>query len=101
MSRRQKDDNPDNSKHRPRKDTTGSAMFKDKNGNRTVGFCLWCNKDFYNLKEAKAHHANDSKDCPVFQQLRGQHYMPPVLQMMFENAGLMDEDNDSEPRSKE
>ena len=52
----------------------GGNFFKDGDGNRTIGFCLWCNKD-------------------VFQQLTEQHCMPPVLQRMFENAGILDEDN--------
>jgi len=25
----------------------GENFFKDSDGSRTVGFCLWCNKDFY------------------------------------------------------
>jgi len=48
----------------------GENFFKDSGGNRTIGFCLWCNKDFYTHEEAKAHNANDSAACPVFQELR-------------------------------
>jgi hypothetical protein len=71
----------------------GKNFFKDSDGNRTVGFCLWCNKDFYTHEEARAHHTNDSASCPVFQELRDQHCMPPALQMMFESAEMLDEDN--------
>jgi hypothetical protein len=71
----------------------GANFFKDSDGNRNVGYCLWCNKDFYSREEAKAHHVNDSAACQVFQQLKEQHCMPPVLQMMFEDAGIFDEDN--------
>jgi hypothetical protein len=35
----------------------------------------------------------------VFQQLREQHCMPPVLQMMFQDAGSLDDD--AEPGSKD
>jgi hypothetical protein len=80
----------------------GENFFKDNDGNRTVGFCLWCNQDFYTHEEAKAHNANDSAACPVFQELKDQHCMPPVLQMMFGDAGLLNEkDDDAEPGRKE
>jgi hypothetical protein len=76
----------------------GENFFKDNDGNRTVGFCLWCNMDFYSHEEAKAHNANDSAACPVFQELQDQNCMPPVLQMMFEDSGILDEDNgENEP----
>ena len=86
-------------KPRRSEDSTGANFFKDSDGNRTVGFCLWCNHDFYTYQDAKAHHANDSAPCPVFQQLREQHCMPPVLQMMFQDAGSLDDD--AEPGSKD
>jgi hypothetical protein len=71
----------------------GENFFKDSDGNPTIGFCLWCNKDFYSHGQAREHHANDSATCPVFQKLKEQHCMPPVLQMMFEDAGILDRDN--------
>jgi len=80
--------------------TPEEIPFKDENGNRTVGFCLWCNKDFYSMEEVEAHNANDMAACPVFQQLKDEHCMPPVLQMMFEDAGLLDEDEPGEDRKK-
>jgi hypothetical protein len=83
-------------------DAAGENPFKDKDGNPTIGFCLWCNKDFYTHEEAKEHNANDLAECPVFQQLKDEHCMPPVLQMMLEDAGLLDEnDDDVEPGGKE
>lgn len=66
------------------------TMFMDKDGNLTVGFCLWCNKDFYTGDEVEAHNANDMADCPVYQELKDEHCGPPVLQKMFEDAGLLD-----------
>jgi hypothetical protein len=45
-----------------------STMFRDDDGNPIVGFCLWCNKDFYSMEEAKAHNADDSKACPMLQE---------------------------------
>jgi len=47
-----------------------STMFKGSDVNPIVGFCLWCNKDFYSMGEAEAHNAKDSKACPVFQELK-------------------------------
>jgi hypothetical protein len=49
-----------------------STMFRDNDGNPIVGFCLWCNKDFYSMEEAEAHNADDGKACPVFQELKDQ-----------------------------
>jgi hypothetical protein len=52
------------------------SMFRDKNGNRTVGFCLWCNQDFYSMGEFEAHNANNMRECPVHEELKGEHCMP-------------------------
>lgn len=68
-----------------------SSMFRDEDGNPTVGFCLWCNRDFYTMDEVEAHNADDMANCPAFQELKDEHCGPPVLQMMFENAGLLHE----------
>lgn len=46
------------------------SMFVDRDGKPIVGFCLWCNKDFYSMSEVEAHNADDSKVCPVFQQFK-------------------------------
>ncbi len=63
-----------------------SSMFTDEDGNRTVGFCLWCNKDFYSMEEVEAHNADDMANCWAFQELKDEHIMPPVLQIMLEEA---------------
>jgi hypothetical protein len=67
-------------------------MFRDKDGNHIVGFCLWCNSDFYTLDEVWEHNANGMKACPVFQESKDEHCMPPVLQVAFENAGLLNDE---------
>lgn len=46
----------------------GSSMFIDEHGNRTVGFCLWCGRDFYTREEVEEHNANGMERCPVFQR---------------------------------
>lgn len=73
-------------------DAEGSPMFKDEAGIRIVGFCLWCNKNFYSMDESEAHTANEMADCPVFQELKDQHFMPPVLEMMLEDVRLRDDE---------
>ena len=75
----------------PNVETEESSMFQDEDGNHIFGFCLWCDKDFYSLEEHEAHTANVMAACPAFQELKGQQCMPPVLQAMFENAGLLDD----------
>jgi len=42
------------------------AAFRDKDGRPTVGFCLWCNRDFYSIEEVHEH--NDSNPCPQMQK---------------------------------
>ena len=69
-----------------------SQMFTDKDGNHIVGFCLWCDKDFYSMAEVEDHNANDMANCPVSQELKDEHCMPPVLQVMPEEAGLLDDE---------
>ncbi len=51
-----------------------STVFKDDKGDPISGFCLWCNKDFYSIEEADAHNADDSRACPVLQNLRDEGY---------------------------
>ena len=75
----------------PNTEPEESSMFMDAEGNKTVGFCLWCNRDFYSMDEVQTHNADDMAACPSFQELKGQQGMPPVLQAMFEDAGLLDD----------
>ena len=32
----------------------------------TVGFCLWCNRDFYSMEEVFEH--NHGKNCPELEE---------------------------------
>jgi hypothetical protein len=63
-----------------KQEDTEAPMFTDENGTPIVGFCLWCNADFYTFEEAGAHNANGSAACPVFQSFKDEGGMPPVLQ---------------------
>jgi hypothetical protein len=71
-----------------------SSMFQDEAGNPIVGFCLWCDKDFYSMEEHEAHTADGMANCPVFQELKDENCGPPVLCNMFQQAGLL---NDATP----
>jgi hypothetical protein len=46
--------------------------FKDKDGKPTIGFCLWCNQDFYTEDEMWEHTADGMKACPEFQRIMKQ-----------------------------
>ena len=69
-----------------------NGMFRDANGNHIVGFCLWCDKDFYTEDEVEAHNADGMAACRVFQKLKDEKCMPPVLRKMFDDAGLSDDE---------
>ena len=53
----------------PAEDDVECTGFRDKDGNATVGFCLWCNKDFYSMEEVWEHNDNDMEACPEVQRL--------------------------------
>jgi len=36
-------------------------MFRDEQGRPTIGFCLWCGRDFYTREEFEEHQ---TKSCP-------------------------------------
>ena len=38
-------------------------MFRDAQGRSTIGFCLWCCRDFYTQEEFEEHQR---KGCPEF-----------------------------------
>ena len=80
----------------PAAEAEESSMFKGEDGNQTVGFCLWCNKNFYSMEDVEAHNADSMSACEVSQALKDEHYMPPVLQMMFENVGLLPKDGNDD-----
>jgi hypothetical protein len=46
----------------------GGNRSKDSDSHPVVGFCLWCNLDFYSMEEAEAHHAHDGKACAAFRE---------------------------------
>lgn len=73
------------------------SIFKDADGNRIAGFCLWCGKGFYSMDEVYDHNVDNMANCPVFQELKDEHCGPPVLQHTFEQAELPD----GEPEGKE
>ena len=72
------------------------SVWRDKDGNPIIGFCVWCNRDFYSMAEVEAHNRDNMKACPVHQELvnqpGGYPYMPPVLQDIMERAGLLKDD---------
>jgi len=70
--------------HEPEDDD--HSMFRDANGNRTVGFCLWCGCDFYSMADHETHVADEMAACQVFQKLKGQTCEPPLLEALFEGA---------------
>jgi hypothetical protein len=67
------------------------SVWRDKDGNPIVGFCVWCNRDFYSMEEVEAHNRDNMKACPVHQELTsrpgGYPFMPRILQIMLEQAG--------------
>jgi hypothetical protein len=81
-----------------RGDDAEATMFTDEDRERTVGFCLWCGNDLHSMEEVEAHNADDMAACPVFQELHGEHCMPPVLQVMLDDCELPGEraEDDSE-----
>jgi hypothetical protein len=51
--------------------------FTDKAGRAPVGFCLWCNKNFYTSGEISVHDGDGAEACPVFKEfLSEQGFVP-------------------------
>jgi hypothetical protein len=42
-------------------------MFRDKDGNPTIGFCFWCGQEFYAVEEMEAHNAGGMAGCEAYQ----------------------------------
>jgi len=65
-----------------------------------AGFWLWCNKNFYSPDEVSAHNSDHMKACPVHEEPAnrpgGYPCMPPALQDMLEQAGLLKGDGPGE-----
>jgi hypothetical protein len=51
-------------------DEEAGPQWHDRDGKPIIGFCLWCNRDFYDYEEVQAHNANDMADCIGFQQYK-------------------------------
>ena len=49
-------------------DGTEVSMFIDRDGKPIVGFCLWCDMDFYSMSEFEEHTEDEMKACPVYQE---------------------------------
>jgi hypothetical protein len=45
-------------------------QWHDQDGKPIVGFCLWCDKNYYTYGEFEAHNANDSAECVPYQQYK-------------------------------
>lgn len=70
-------------------DAEGS-MFNDVDGKRIVGFCLWCNKDFYSMNEFEAHNSNESAACAVLQDFKNKQFRPSDRCDVPEDAASLD-----------
>jgi hypothetical protein len=46
---------------------SGSDTFLDREGKPIIGFCLWCDKDFYSMDEVEDHNADELRACPAYQ----------------------------------
>jgi hypothetical protein len=47
-----------------------ATMFIDRHGKPIIGFCLWCDIDFYSMSEVEAHNADELMACPVYQEFK-------------------------------
>lgn len=47
---------------------TEGGILHDQDAPPIIGFCLWCERDFYSMEEADSHHADESKVCHGFQK---------------------------------
>ena len=64
-------------------------MFTGEDGNRVIGLCLWCPREFYSVREAEEHYFDGTGDCPLFPEMSREPSTPPVLQIMLEDARLL------------
>jgi len=44
------------------------VVATNENGEPSMGFCLWCDRDFYNLDEVWIHNGKGADACQVFRQ---------------------------------
>ena len=87
----------------PSPESEPSSMFTDAEGNRTVGFCLWCGRNFYSLEQERQHTENDMAECAEFQRCKdevrantpeGRICIPPMLQALFDETDLADSEGE-------
>jgi hypothetical protein len=45
-----------------------SGTFTDQDGRPIVGFCLWCDANYYSVEEMEAHHGNGGEGCPAYRE---------------------------------
>jgi hypothetical protein len=64
------------------------SLFIDEDGCLIIGFCLWCNRDFYSLQEAEAHIYDGSGACPMLREMSREPSMPPLLQILLDGRRL-------------
>jgi hypothetical protein len=64
-------------------------MFTGGDGNAVIGFCLWCNGEFHSFREAEAHIYDGSGACHLFPEMSREPSVPPGLQILLEEAGLL------------
>jgi hypothetical protein len=60
---------------KPKSNATHS--FDDKAGRATVGFCLWCNQNFYTSDELSVHNGDGAEACPVFKEFLSEQGVAP------------------------
>ena len=61
------------------------AERNDAEAKPIIGFCLWCNLDFYSMEDMTAHHARGSESCEAIQQYQ-QNSNSPIL--LSRNIGI-------------
>jgi hypothetical protein len=54
---------------------TERSMFTDKDGKPIIGFCLWCNKDFYCMNELETHNSTDLAVCKIFRDFKNTDFL--------------------------
>jgi hypothetical protein len=67
-----------------------SSMFNDVDGKPIVGFCLWCNKDFYSMNELEARNSNECAACAVLQDFKNKQFRPSDRYDVPEDAASLD-----------
>jgi hypothetical protein len=53
------------------------GSWTGRDGNPIVGFCLWCDRDFYFIDEHEAHVSEGMKECAEFQAFKAKQASSP------------------------